>query len=438
MSGQRDEHEFDATLERYLAWRAGRLAGAPDAGTVAARLERTIAGGHATRAGRLVPARGLLLVALIGLILAILGASVVGALREPDRSLGAPLSIVDGFGLAIDAGGGVTLGRLTPEGVSLVRFDGTGRLDRAYGSAGSVSLGGTWIDSAISVAVEPDGRIVLLRPDGAGDFEVARYRRDGIADATFGAGGVAPVAFPGFGTYPFIQDVASQIVVAPDGDILVIGTTDEVRRPSDGQAALIPLDREYVMFALARLKNDGSPDVDFGAAGGSTENVGAGRDSAYAAAIDEQGRVVIVGQTGYMTPGPQDNNIAVLRVLADGKRDPSFGEQGVVSTHVKGTLNSSAGGVAIDADGRVVVIGHGSSPLAVLRYLDDGSLDPSFGEGGVVTTEEVGTLKAVAVHTDGRIVLAGSTGKLTRLMPDGEIDPTFGSDGWVSPPSAAS
>jgi uncharacterized delta-60 repeat protein len=160
----------------------------------------------------------------------------------------------------------------------------------------------------------------------------------------------------------------------------------------------------------------------------------AGRDTAYGVAIEPAGRMVVVGETGYMTPGPGDNNIAVLRLESDGANDRSFGAGGVVTTHVPGTLNSSGGHVALGADGSIVVVGRGLSQNAVVRYRPDGSLDASFGGDGTVVVDVIGALLAATVQDDGKVVLMSATGKLARLSADGAMDTTFGSDGLVTLP----
>src|SRR5213076_1055916 len=79
--------------------------------------------------------------------------------------------------------------------------------------------------------------------------------------------------------------------------------------------------------------------------------------------------------------------------------------------------------------------------LALVRYQPDGSLDPSFGTGGIVSTDlgAAGQGNAAAVQPDGRIVVVGqstsgaiTTTVLVRYNPDGTLDPSFGSGGIVS------
>lgn len=179
------------------------------------------------------------------------------------------------------------------------------------------------------------------------------------------------------------------------------------------------------------------------------------------------------------------------RLGPEGKLDRSFGEAGSVTPPpvAGGTFELAA--VAVDAEGRIVVVGTSKppqpdgealtflppSPLGetrepaytdarILRYLPSGQLDPGFGEGGIVETdlglptpEQEGTKLAaapiveatgVAVDGSGRIVVTGGAGSsfttggcfhddafptlrygafIARLTGSGSLDPSFGRGG---------
>lgn len=135
-----------------------------------------------------------------------------------------------------------------------------------------------------------------------------------------------------------------------------------------------------------------------------------------------------------------------------GLLDPSFGSGGVVTTGFsdlkRGTLSAGAHDVAIQADGRIVVVGgaHGEDEdghdFAIARYAPEGTLDTDFDVDGKATTDlgsssDIG--HAVALQRDGKIVVAGQsygefTGNdfaLVRYNPGGSIDRTFGTEGTV-------
>jgi uncharacterized delta-60 repeat protein len=142
--------------------------------------------------------------------------------------------------------------------------------------------------------------------------------------------------------------------------------------------------------------------------------------------------------------------IAASPALAKaGNLDPTFGAGGKVTTAVG--IFDQAQALAVQADGRLVAAGSTftgtSTAFALVRYNPDGTLDPIFGAGGEVTTENFGTgsgagAKAVAVQSDGKLVAAGgacaSTNSpcndfaLARYNADGTLDTSFGIGGKVT------
>ncbi|MEU3483845.1 calcium-binding protein [Streptomyces sp. NPDC033754] len=145
--------------------------------------------------------------------------------------------------------------------------------------------------------------------------------------------------------------------------------------------------------------------------------------------------------------GLSEGGFALARYLPDGGLDPAFGTGGRVTSDFGGGAHA-ANAVAIQpADGKIVVAGTteviaeeggGCCFFSVARYLPNGSLDPDFGEGGLVRVEEFGGSADgadVAVQSDGRIVAAGKGGgggfALVRLDTDGNLDPSLGGDGAV-------
>src|SRR5262249_21955485 len=98
----------------------------------------------------------------------------------------------------------------------------------------------------------------------------------------------------------------------------------------------------------------------------------------------------------------------------------------------------AAQGVAIQADGKIVVVGIASTDLAVARYNSDGSLDTSFDGDGKVTTNfgAIDSAQRVTIQSDGKIVVAGGTGTsglaLARSNANGSLDTDFDGDGLIT------
>ncbi len=135
-------------------------------------------------------------------------------------------------------------------------------------------------------------------------------------------------------------------------------------------------------------------------------------------------------------------------VLPPSGLDLSFGTAGMATLERFGGDRS---GMALQADGKIVMVGGTFADFILARFNADGSIDRSFGIDGKVTTDMGSGLRqeealAVAIQSDGKIVVAGHTAidatppardpsptfALARYNSDGSLDTTFGSGGKVS------
>jgi uncharacterized delta-60 repeat protein len=126
-----------------------------------------------------------------------------------------------------------------------------------------------------------------------------------------------------------------------------------------------------------------------------------------------------------------------LLMAQAGTLDPTFGNGGIVTT-----ANTGAGAAALQSNGKIVVAGsiaagQNSQQPGVLRYNTNGTLDPNFGTGGklVIAGNNAGPAFAVAIQTDGKILAAAPASfKLTvfRFNTNGTLDTTFGNNGAVA------
>ena len=115
-------------------------------------------------------------------------------------------------------------------------------------------------------------------------------------------------------------------------------------------------------------------------------------------------------------------------------RDPGFGGDGTVTTDLDRV--ESGNGVAVQADGKIVVAAGGPTGSNLIRYDADGSLDPGFGTTGHVALPAM-LATAVALQPDGRIVTAGVTEAgadftVSRHLPDGTPDASFAAGGTAT------
>ena len=194
-------------------------------------------------------------------------------------------------------------------------------------------------------------------------------------------------------------------------------------------------------LAMVRYDSSGVLDTTFGnAAGGKVYTNMGGVDYALAIALQPDGKIVTAGAAA---PGATCD-FAVARYNSDGTLDATFDADGKVTTNF-GSTNDYAYAVAIQSDGKIVVAGYaGTATLndfAVARYNTDGSLDTSFSGDGKLTTDfDQGNDYAygVAIEPDGKIVVAGRASggtdddfALACYNPDGSLYTDFGTGGKV-------
>lgn len=152
------------------------------------------------------------------------------------------------------------------------------------------------------------------------------------------------------------------------------------------------------------------------------------------AALQPDGKIVAVASCG------SNNRLLLLRYLADGSLDASFGKGGIAVTSINGIVE----GVALQTGGKIVssVIFNGifgNQPSGVVRFNSNGTLDGTFGKGGVATVPlPHGETTVLVVQADNRIVLGADVMfatrekvGLVRLLPNGTLDSTFGNNGFA-------
>ena len=289
--------------------------------------------------------------------------------------------------VAIQANGRIVVaGTDSWERFAVVRFRPDGTLDRSFAGDGIVRTNFTpGDDIAWDIAIQPDGRIVAVGAAGFGQqgFQLARYRRDGRLDPTFGHEGKVVTGYHGANT----RSVALQ----PNGRIVVAG---------------------YNMrgLALARYRPDGRPDRSFSGNGRAGRVWGI---FALAVSLQPDGRIVVGGDFDIFRFG-------LARFRTDGRLDRSFGHDGIVTQQVDG-VEQGASGLVIEPGGRIVATGSAGPHefgdptiprFVLIRRKPDGARDRTFGVGGEVATFFEGSAHAhgSTVDAEGRIVVVGGAG----------------------------
>jgi uncharacterized delta-60 repeat protein len=280
-----------------------------------------------------------------------------------------------------------------------------GDLDASFAGNGKkrINFGGT--DEARAVLAQPNGRIVVAGGGSASTaFCVARLRSNGNLDTTFGSGGKRVVRFGGEAEPLF------GATIQPDGKIVLVGDSD-------------------FRVAVARLNPNGSLDTTFSGDGRLTFSWGPISRATAALALPN-GKLLVAGFSG-----PEGGNMQVARLTASGALDNTFGTGGKAPVDFGG--DDFAVAMARHANGRILLAGRSTTAGAIVaRLRSNGVLDPDFGGDGRVTVGS-GSLSAVIVQPDRKILLAGNAlgsavMTVTRLMTNGTPDTTFDGDGTAT------
>lgn len=303
--------------------------------------------------------------------------------------------------------------KVTPHNVAPTFFVGGGFVVTPVGPFG----GGF----GTGLVIRPDGDLVVagyalngILGDDLNNFAEVSYRSDGHLDTAFGNGGSV------IGT----KGVAISVALQADKTIVAGGIGPG--------------------FGLERFNADGTVDTTFGSGGVVKTHISDGFDSAMSVVVD--GTKIIAA--GSVHPTSENSDFALVRYLADGSLDPTFGNGGIVTTDF-GSPNGNFEGatsVKVQADHKIVVCGWAETSdfngvFALARYNPDGTLDSNFGTGGKVTTS-VGvssTVNDIQLLADGTILAVGiafdgsSEGKvaLVRYTSSGALDTSFGGTGKV-------
>ena len=166
------------------------------------------------------------------------------------------------------------------------------------------------------------------------------------------------------------------------------------------------------------------------------------------AVLQPDGKIIVVGRAGGNGGFPENYQIAVARFNPDGSLDNTFDSDGKLITVPDSSRICEAFGVALQTDGKIVIIGNVGSAASnnldgiIIRYNTDGSLDNTFDNDGIKflnfdVQDGYDSLNDVVIQPNGKIVFAGDTvisgtvGVVVgRLNSDGSFDTTFGTNGY--------
>ena len=293
-----------------------------------------------------------------------------------------------------------------------------GTLDATFGTGGIVTTDMGGGDNASALVIQPDGKIVAAGYSLSGssyDFTLVRYNANGGLDTNFGTGGIVTTAIGSNGSS------VQALVIQSDNKIVAAGRTDNISS-SD--------------FALVRYNANGNLDTTFGKGGIVITAIGSS-GFAQALVIQPDGKIVAAGSSG------SSSDFTLVRYNPDGTLDATFGTGGKVTTAIGS--GGWAQALGIQSDDKIVAAGYsvnaGINDFTLVRYNPNGSLDHNFGTGGIVTTaigSHYDSASALVIQSGGKIVAAGGTFNgsiynfaLVRYNANGSLDTTFGKGGIV-------
>jgi uncharacterized delta-60 repeat protein len=314
----------------------------------------------------------------------------------------------------------------------VIRYNPDGSLDTTFNGTGIFSARVSGLETTgEAIVLQPDGKFIVVGYGGGAEkgipppYKILLYRFSGNnLDTTFGVGGrvLTEIQNTDFYTY--------RIALRQDGKILVSGYFRT---------------GNTIGFVLARYEANGSLDAGFGTNGMVFINESGFYLTAPAALlIQPDGKILSVGT--YNGTG-NSGDFVLLRFNEDGTPDTSFGTNGKVITAIT-NIKDTATGAALQPDGKIVVSGitannstggSNSAPRSnglLVRYHPDGSLDATFGAGGIVKASGNSFLNDLFILPNGKLLALNWNFSVLRYLGDAPpvINRTnfdFDGDGWA-------
>lgn len=280
--------------------------------------------------------------------------------------------------------------------MTITEYQANGQLDPSFGIDGTANVVLGEDDSAMGVALQPNGQILVAGESSTSSsiveyepapqnfrFTVLRLNSNGSLDSTFGSNGVVFVNFPA----PYTFNVARAIAVTSGGEIVVAGSV---------YGAASNENSNYSSMALAELNSNGSLNTSFGSGGTVVTAVAESYDAvASSIAIDSSRRIVVGGALLGGSP-EQPHGSILARYSSTGTLDTSFNTSGMIITLAPAEYDVSFAWspVVIGSTGTIDVVSSyapygedvgGSVTFSLTQYTSSGSLDTTFGSGGTVT-----------------------------------------------------
>jgi uncharacterized delta-60 repeat protein len=273
----------------------------------------------------------------------------------------------------------------------VVRTSVDGAADAAFSSNAIIGAqGGFGTVSPAQISVRSDEKVLVLITEN-GEFWLYRLNSDGTRDATFGTNGVLRIQF---NKMPFPSASNIEMLVLPDGRVLLIGQVGTISFP-DGTSE----------FFLAQLTASGNWDKTFGRAGFLRVAFGTGLNGCIQDALLQPDGSILIG--GSVTGSDMDT--WMMRFRSNGRPDNSFGTGGVVIQDFTPGGSDTGMAMALSANGKIRLVGSAGAPInfLVARFAANGTLEDS--TTFPFTAGQNSRATDVAIQPDGKLVVIGDT-----------------------------
>ncbi|HAP01045.1 MAG TPA: hypothetical protein DCQ93_03880 [Bacteroidetes bacterium] len=347
-----------------------------------------------------------------------------------------PFPLGAGYSVLVQNDGNILVGGNTANNsCAIARFKPNGTLDSSFGTNGKVTY---YIDGHCqnaAMALQQDGKIVFSSTSTLG-FALLRFNSNGTIDNSFNGSGLV---ISNFNTEGY-SDVSLPVVIQDDGKIIQGGNAHD--------------NSGVDHFGLIRLNPNGSIDNSFGISGRVMTLIGNPLPALWSLAVQSDGKILAGGYSESQMAAPScfalaryniNGSLDAANFSLDGKVTEYFGLGGASGASLDYDI---ANAMSFGHDGRILMSGGSllagdtNSPIPIMKFNIDGSLDNTFGINGKIRyfAEPASfEINSIAVQIDGKILLCGIasydlSGNLNdycvaRFESNGEIDSSFGTNG---------
>jgi len=311
----------------------------------------------------------------------------------------------------------------------VVRYNTDGSLDTTFNHEGMKVVNfGVFADGATSVVIQSDGKIVAggytSDQDGS-HFALVRLNKNGTIDSTFAEDGTPELDKTQLGRI-------NALSIQNDGKILAAGS---LWNGSNND------------FGLVRYNTNGTIDNTFGSFGIKKTDFGSTEDKATAMDLQADGKIMVAGVCSaysdtkfyvirYNTDGSIDSTYSNMATIGDNDGVNSIAIQSDQKIVIGGSLHSPSEYSQEESD-------RSNSNYAIARFNTNGSLDNTFSDDGITIIDVLDddVVNAIVVQRNGKIIAGGSSNNtisLIALNTNGTLDSTFGNNGMVTTEASTS